>query len=277
MTADTEVERPGPLVIIGGGEDREGAAAVLGEFVRLAGGAAARVLVVAVASEQQAVLANVYTELFRRLGAAEVKSLGIAHRERANSPAAGEAVERATGVFFTGGSQLRITRLLGGTLLDRALHRRHAAGLVLGGTSAGAAMMSAVMITGDALGAPRRAGSVRLGRGMDFLPGVLIDQHFEERGRLRRLITAVAQNPHDLGLGVDEDTAAVVRGGRFEVFGAGTVTVVDASDLVYTNLGDPDDGRPLTICGVKIHILSAGDRFDLARRAPVVTAASPNI
>jgi cyanophycinase len=276
MTVDAEVERPGPLVIIGGGEDREEEAAVLREFVRLAGGAGARVLVIAVASERQAQLAGVYTELFRRLGAAEVRALGIAHRERANSQVAEEAVARSTGVFFTGGSQLRITRLLGGTLLDRALHRRHRSGLVLGGTSAGASMMSAVMITGDAPAAPPRGGAVQLGRGMEFLPGVLIDQHFEERGRLRRLITAVAQNPHDLGLGIDEDTAVVVRRGRFEVFGSGTVTVVDASDLTYTNLHDSDRSRPLTICGVKIHILSAGDRFDLEGRAPVLPAP-PNI
>jgi len=277
MTTDAEVERPGPLVIIGGGEDRGDEAAVLREFVRLAGGAAARVLVIAVASERQAALANIYTELFLRLGAAEARPLGIAHRERANSQIAEEAVARATGLFFTGGSQLRISRLLGGTLLDRALHRRHQQGLVLGGTSAGASMMSAVMITGDTPGAPHRAGSVQLGRGMEFLPGVLIDQHFEERGRLRRLITAVAQNPHDLGLGVDEDTAAVVRRGVFEVFGSGTVTVVDASDLTYTNLSDLERSRPLTICGVRIHILSAGGRFDLARREPVLPARPANI
>ena len=266
--------RAGPLVVIGGAEDREEGCEVLREFVRLAGGEEARVLVIAVASERQAQLASVYTELFKRLGAAEVRALGISHRERANSQVAEEAVARATGVFFTGGSQLRITRLLGGTLLDRALHRGHRSGLVLGGTSAGASMMSAVMITGDAPGAPHRAGSVQLGRGMEFLPGVLIDQHFEERGRLRRLITAVAQNPHDLGLGIDEDTAVVVRGDAFEVFGSGTVTVVDASDLTYTNLNEPEGNLPLTICGVKIHILSAGDRFDLARRAPLLPPAA---
>jgi cyanophycinase len=273
----TERVAPGPLVIIGGAEDKEGGSEVLREFVRLAGGARARVLVMAVASEQQAILSNVYTEVFRRLGVEEVRTLGISHRERANSGIAVEAVERATGVFFTGGSQLRITRLLGGTLLDRALHRRHAAGLVLAGTSAGAAMMSSIMITGGPHTASPRVGNVELGPGMEFLPGVLIDQHFEERGRLRRLLVAVAQNPHDLGIGIDEDTAVVVHDGSFEVVGRGTVTVIDAGDLTFTNLNSLERDDLLTICGVKIHILSAGYRFNLEERSPVIPDAPERI
>jgi cyanophycinase len=269
-----EMNVPGPLVIIGGAEDRQGESVVLREFVRLAGGAGARVVVIAVASEQQATLTGIYAEVFKRLGAGEVRALGVPHRERANSDSVVEAIERATGVFFTGGSQLRITRLLGDTRLDRALHRRHERGLVVAGTSAGAAMMSGVMITGVQPAAPHRAGTVELGRGMEFLPGVLIDQHFEERGRLRRLVAAVAQNPHDLGIGIDEDTAIVVEGGVFRVVGKGAVTVVDAGQLSYTNMGVIKPGDPLSIYDLRIHILSAGHGFDLRNRVPLIPAAN---
>jgi cyanophycinase len=152
------------------------------------------------------------------------------------------------------------------------LHKRHAGGLVLAGTSAGAAMMSSVMITGGPDVSTLRAGSVELGPGMEFVPGVLIDQHFEERGRLRRLLSAIAQHPHDIGLGIDEDTAAIVIGHILEVVGAGTVTIIDAGNLTYTNLNELDKHDLLAICGVKIHILPAGYRFDLQNREPVTGA-----
>ncbi|MDQ3906828.1 MAG: cyanophycinase [Acidobacteriota bacterium] len=209
--------------------------------------------------------------MFKRIGVEDVRALGIAHRERANSPSAADSIERATGVFFTGGSQLRITRLLGGTLLDRVLHRRHAAGLVLAGTSAGAAMMPCVMIAGGVEPVTSlRAGAVELAPGMEFLSGVIIDQHFEERGRLRRLLAAVAQHPHDLGVGIDENTAVVVRGGRLRVIGAGAATVVDACEMSHTNLASAERNALLAVSGVRIHVLPAGYGFDLQDRAVVL-------
>jgi cyanophycinase len=261
----------GALLIIGGAEDKQGECAILREFVALAGGARARVVVIAVASEQQTNLSNVYLDVFRRLGVEDARTLGVAHRERANAPSAVESIERATGVFFTGGSQLRITRLLGGTLLDRVLHRRHDAGLVLAGTSAGAAMMPGVMIAGGVEPVTSlRAGAVELAPGMEFASGVIIDQHFEERGRLRRLLAAVAQHPRDLGVGIDEDTAVVVRGGKFRVIGAGAATVVDASEMTHTNLASVERNALLAVSGVRIHVLPAGYGFDLHDRAVVL-------
>jgi cyanophycinase len=267
----------GPVVIIGGAEDWEGEAQILREFVRLAGGARARISIIAAASENASEIAASYTEVFLRLGAAEAHDLKIAGRKDADGAAAVAAAEHATGIFFTGGNQVRITRTLGGTRLDRILHKRHAEGLVLAGTSAGAAMMSSVMITGGPPVSTLRAGGVELGPGMEFVPGVLIDQHFEERGRLRRLLSAVAQHPHDIGLGIDENTAAVVSGHRLEVVGAGTVTIIDAGELTYTNLDELERDGLLAICGVKIHILPAGYRFDLQNREPVIGDNSPAV
>jgi cyanophycinase len=264
----------GQVVIIGGAEDREGKAEILREFVRLAGGGRARISIIAAASESASEVAASYAEVFLRLGAAEAHDLKIDGRKDADSAEAVAAVERATGVFFTGGNQVRITRTLGGTRLDTVLHGRHAEGLVLAGTSAGAAMMSSVMIMGGPPVSTLRAGGVELGPGMEFVPGVLIDQHFGERGRLRRLLSAVAQHPHDIGLGIDENTAAVVVGHRLEVVGTGTVTVIDAGHLTYTNLNELERDDLLAICGVRIHVLPAGYRFDLQNREPVTGARS---
>ncbi|MBV9925186.1 MAG: cyanophycinase [Acidobacteria bacterium] len=260
----------GHLVVIGGAEDREGECRILREFVRLAGGRRARIAIISVASDVPKELDGLYEQAFRRLGAREVHALDVTTRGDANGEEAVLSMGWATGVFFTGGSQLRITRLVGGTRLDTALHRRHEEGLVIAGTSAGAAMMSSVMIVGSSPTMTLRAGVVELGSGLGFLPGVLIDQHFEQRGRLRRLLAAIAQHPHELGLGIDEDTAVVVRGHTFEVTGSGSVTVIDAGGLTHTNLGEVERHELLAVCGVRIHVLPAGYKFDLQNRVPLL-------
>ncbi len=265
----------GPLVIIGGAEDKREQRKILREFVRLAGASEARIVVIAVASDEPSIVGARYIELFSGLGAADARTLDISSRQDANAAGAVQAILQATGVFFTGGTQLRITRLLGGTKLDTVLHKRQQEGLALAGTSAGAAMMSSIMIVGGLSTAPLRAGIVELGPGMEFISGVLIDQHFEERGRLRRLLSAVAQYPHDLGLGIDEDTAIVVQDHQFEVIGEGSVTIVDAGDLTYTNLLQTSKNDLLALCGVKIHILPAGYRFDLENRTLVISQEPP--
>ncbi len=262
----------GPLVIIGGAEDKTGDCKVLKSFVEIAGGGAARIVVIAVASEKPTEIGAQYLDVFKKLGASEVRRLGISNRSHANASTAVEAIEKATGVFFTGGNQVRITRMLGGTNLDTALHKRHEEGLALAGTSAGASMMSTIMILGGLPDKSFRLGIVELGPGMEFISGVLIDQHFEERGRLRRLLSAVAQYPRDLGLGIDENTAVVVRDHIFEVIGEGSVTVVDAGSLTYTNITSLKKNDLLTLCGVKIHVLNEGYRFDLLNRKPLIEA-----
>jgi cyanophycinase len=262
----------GALVIIGGSEDHFNERKILREFIRLAGGLDAKVVVITVASEVQSEVGERYVEVFRSLAVNEVRALKINKRMDANARSAVEMIENATGVFFTGGNQLRITMLLGGTKVDTALHRRHEEGLVLGGTSAGAAMMSTVMITGGKSETAFRIGIVELSPGMGFINGVLIDQHFGERGRLRRLLLAVAQYPQEIGLGIDENTAVICYDQEFEVLGQGSVTVVDAGGMSYTNLESLSKDDILTLCGIKIHILSEGYRFDLRNREPLIEA-----
>ena len=266
----------GPIVAIGGAEDKKQQRAILAEFVRLAGAEHARILVVPVASRTPVQTAGRYVDAFTALGADEVDVVNVTSRAEANDPGLVAALDEATAVFFTGGDQFRITSLLGGTRLDEALHRRRDQGLVLGGTSAGAAMLSSTMIVGGIPESTLRVGMVKLGPGMDFLRGVIIDQHFEERGRLRRLLSAVAQYPHEIGIGIDEDTAIVVRGGEAHVIGSGSVTIVDASSLAYTNLPDLDDNGNdvLALSGIKLHVLPNGYGFDLQAVAAITPAAA---
>jgi cyanophycinase len=258
--------RRGPLLLIGGAERRgAGGPAILRRFVELAGGPGARLAVVATASAEPGVLEDEYTAAFTGLGAGEVQGLRVDTRTRANDPQVAATLADATGVFFTGGDQLRITTVIGGTLADSTLQSMLAEGaVVLGGTSAGAAAMSATMIVGgDAPGVA--AASVRTGPGLEFLPGVLIDMHFAERGRLNRLLSAVALYPHELGLGIDEDTAILVDDDSFEVLGTGAVTVVDAGGA--TDIRVPADG-PIALSGAAIHVLPAGHVFELTGRRP---------
>jgi cyanophycinase len=253
----------GRLLIIGGAERR--GTAILGRFVALAGGPAARIVVIATASREPAVLETEYVSAFTGLGAGSVSALRLDTRAQAGEPAAAAALSSATGVFFTGGDQLRITTILGGTPVDSLLQSLVAAGsLLLAGTSAGAAMMSGTMILGGD-GPGVTSSSVRTGPGLEFLPGVLIDMHFAERGRLNRLLSAVALYPHELGLGIDEDTAILTDGDYFEVLGAGSVTVVDAGSA--TDIRVPENG-PIALAGARLHVLPAGYTFHLKGRTP---------
>jgi cyanophycinase len=255
--------RRGRLLVIGGAERRH--SAILTRFVCLAGGPAARIVVIATASCSPDVLETEYVSAFTDLGAGTVSSLRLETRAQANDRAVADALTTATGVFFTGGDQLRITTILGGTLVDSLLQSLVAAGsVVLAGTSAGAAMMSGTMIVGGD-GPGVTATSVRTGPGLEFLPGVLIDMHFAERGRLNRLLSAVALYPHELGLGIDEDTAILADGDRFEVLGSGSVTVVDAGGA--SDIRVPAEG-PIALAGARIHVLPAGYTFHLKDRQP---------
>ena len=248
------------LLIIGGAAGP----GLLGRFVALAGGPAARIVVIATASSVPDQASSFFGEAFTALGAGEVCALSISTRTEANADQ--PLLRRATGVFFTGGDQERITAVIGGTSTDSLLHEL--TGTVIAGTSAGAAAMSGTMIVeGDAPGITR--ASVRTGPGLEFLPGVLIDQHFAERGRVNRLLSAVALYPHELGLGIDEDTAILTDGDRFEVLGSGAVTVVDAG--AATDIRVPAQG-PITLTGARIHVLAAGHTFHLTGRRPVVDA-----
>jgi len=255
------------LVIIGGAEDKTDECHILRHFIHLAGGAKARVVVVTVASSFPQEVGETYVQTFRRLGARHVLALDIRQRNEANQAKLVEAVERATAVFFTGGDQVRITNLLGGTELDQVLHRRHESGMVLGGTSAGAAMMSGTMIVEGQSEATPRLGNVRIGPGLEFLHGVIIDQHFGQRGRSGRLLSALAQYPHQLGIGIDE----------LEVMGCGAVTILDAGAASYNDVLERKESQHVAICNVKLHVLTAGFRFNLQDRMPRLAGPAPRL
>ena len=262
--------RRGQLVIIGGAEDKQGDCKILREFVRCAGGRQAKVVVMTVATELPGEVGADYLQVFERLGVENIRIVDTDKPEDANDPKALEAIQNATGVFFTGGRQDRITNLLKGSAIDRLLHQRYAQGLVVGGTSAGASMMSnAMIVEGDAQTHPRLE-IVETDDGLNFLPEAVIDQHFAQRGRLGRLLAAVAEQSHLLGLGIDENTAVVVYGSEFTVIGEGAVTVVDLQGISHCNAQQLLKDESLAICGAKLHVLPAGYRFDLKSRSPVV-------
>jgi cyanophycinase len=275
-TAETEPqesvalpETHGQLVIIGGAEDKEGDCKILREFVRRSGGLQSRIVIMTVATGLPGEVGAQYTNLFEGMGVESVKVLDNARPEDASDPEALEKIQEATGVFFTGGNQARITELLKDTELEAMLHKRFSEGIVIAGTSAGAAMMPDMMIVEGESETNPRMEVARMDRGMGFLPGVVVDQHFAQRGRIGRLLSAVAQQPVNLGFGIDENTAIAINGKELEVIGEGAVTIVDVANITHTNISDLLKDEPLALCGATLHILPHGYKFDLEKRQPI--------
>lgn len=259
----------GKLVAIGGSEDRQEDCRVLKEFLRLAKGAKARIVVMTVATDKPVESGGEYVAAFKRLGVDAVSIVDVSSREDTESEKSLQLIRDATGIFFTGGDQFYITTLLGGTRMHELLQEKFEKGVVLGGTSAGAAMMSNSMFIRGESDETARFGSMEIGPGMGFLTGAVIDTHFSQRGRIGRLLTAVAHYPCNIGIGIDENTGMIVKDTVFEVIGEGAITVVDAGGITYTNLPNIDNGDALALHDVKLHVLSAGHRFDLGNRRPV--------
>ncbi|HUS17906.1 MAG TPA: cyanophycinase [Chloroflexia bacterium] len=263
-----------PLLLIGGSSAAQ-PADLLRVFTELAGGRGAHVAVITSGSRSPQTVGPRYERLFGGFGA-RVTVHHLLDRATANRPDSLPGLEIADAFFFTGGEQLCITARLGGTAALAAIRRRHAAGAILGGTSAGTSVMSQTMIAFGAEGATPRHDRVNLAPGLGFLAGVVLDQHFSQRGRLGRLITAVSYNPEELGIGIDEDTGALFQpDGTLEVVGPHTVTVVDALDVDINSSPDVEDmSHPLLIEGLHIHRLVEGARFDLLGRAPRAAVAA---
>lgn len=263
-------EARGKLVIIGGHENKKDDPRILEKFTELAGGNEAHIVVLPIATDKPQEVGGEYTEAFDRLGVKKVEVVDVSERRDASLKESIESVRRATGLFFTGGDQIHITSLLGGSELQKTIHECYENGVVVGGTSAGAAMMSNSMILdGPSEEAPSLRG-VEIGPGMDLIVGAMIDTHFSQRGRHGRLLSAVAHYPQDLGLGIDENTAMVVYDGEFEVIGEGVVTVIDAGAMSYTNVPDVKRGEKLALADVKLHLLPEGNRFNLHERRVIV-------
>lgn len=264
-------EGKGQLVIIGGAEDKEGECKILREFVRRAGGVSAKIVVMTAATELPREVGENYTRVFERLGVEDIRIVDTVTRDDATSSTSLAAINKATGVFFTGGDQSRITSIIKDTELDATIHKRYAEGMVIGGTSAGAAVMPDMMIVeGDSETHPR-VEVVQMGPGMGFLPGIVVDQHFAQRGRLGRLLSALIQQPAVLGFGIDENTAVIVKGNEFEVIGEGAITVIDVSNITHSNVDTLLKDEALAICGAKLHILPEGYRFNIKTRKPVLS------
>jgi cyanophycinase len=271
LEGDMEKKVAGNLLIVGGNEDKKGDCQILRKFIAMASGRKARICIITTATEFPREVGAEYKELFARLGAEKTVMIHVAGRDTANDRQYAEEIAQSSGIFFTGGDQLRFTSLLGGTKIDAAIRKAYAAGTVIAGTSAGASVMSDTMIVDGDSSDTATKSIVSMAHGLGLLEEVVIDQHFAQRGRINRLLAAVAQNPFVLGVGIDEDTALVVRpDGRCEVVGSQTVTIVDGATIVHSNISESQYRDPLAITNVLLHILPMGMGFDLKLRLPYI-------
>lgn len=254
----------GPLYLIGGHEKPRGV--VLQRFAQEVGGHGRVALVTAATVDPEAAYWH-YLESFSELGVAGVDPIAIGERRDASRADYLEAVAASGGIFFTGGDQLRITSLVGGTALEQAIAGARLRGTPVGGTSAGASAMSATMLVGGEDEATARLETVRMCPGLGYLSGAVVDQHFAQRGRINRLLAALSEHPGMLGIGIDEDTAIRVDpSGVLEVLGSRTVTVLDAHEAEITNASDAGERGPLTLGPVHLNVLSAGFGYQMRER-----------
>jgi cyanophycinase len=267
----SEKKAKGSLFLIGGAEDKSGECTVLRRFVELCGGASASIGVCATASTRAQQAADFYVDLFRRLGVQDVFAMPITSRQDAFNPKYIRCMSELSGIFFTGGNQLTLTSAIGGTGLSQALHDMYMRGGVVGGTSAGASAVSRHMVMAGKTGVSPRKNMVSIAAGLGLLKNVIVDQHFSARRRIGRLLTVVAHNPFLLGVGIDEDTAAHFDSQQImRVVGRGTVTVLDGSEMTYSNVSQVESSTvPLCIYNVRTHVLIDGSTYDVPKRTPV--------
>jgi cyanophycinase len=256
-------QQRGWIIPIGGAENKENDRRILERFVRVSGGTEADIVVIPTASRMHET-GQRYEQVFRDIGAARVTVMDFDTRRDCQESGRLQRIGEATGIFFTGGNQLRLTTLLGGTPVAKVIRARNAAGVTVGGTSAGASILSEHMIASGDEGSAMIAGSVRLAPGLGLTNRFIIDQHFRQRDRLGRLLTALAYNPFAIGIGLDEDTAAFIGPDEtLEVEGSGGVTVVDGSDVTYSSIDKVQDGQAVCMLGMRVHLLVAGATYNL--------------
>ncbi|WP_035018131.1 cyanophycinase [Caulobacter sp. UNC358MFTsu5.1] len=271
MTAPPAAE--GPLIIIGGHEDKEGDKVILKAVAeRLKGG---RLVLATVASHAPEGYFETYQKAFAPLGVTDLVELYVDDRAEAHDPGKLALLDGAAGVFFSGGDQLRISSQIGDTPIEARIREIWKAGGVLAGTSAGASVMSDTMMVRGASSETHRIGDLQMAPGLGLVRDAIIDQHFAERGRIGRLLGAVAQSPRVLGVGIDEDTAIVLQGDDFKVIGSGAVYVVDAEGVSASNVAEARAERALSIFDVRLHVLASGDGLNLTTRRPHGQPAAP--
>ncbi|MDS0528284.1 cyanophycinase [Clostridium sp. SHJSY1] len=264
-----DIELNGNLIIIGGAEDKEGRKEILKKVCNCLDKNKDMLLVTTVATEYPKEAANKYKKVFSELGVKNIKILDISNREDAFNTENIDLIKKSSLIFFTGGDQLRITSLIGGSPTYDFLKQAGKQGKYIVGTSAGASVMSDIMIVeGTDEDSPRKC-TLKMSPGMGFIENVIIDQHFAQRGRIGRLLTGIAQNPQILGIGIDENTAIIVNSnGMLQVEGEGAVYFVDGSEMSYTNVSEQNSEENLSMYNVKLHVLKQGDKFNLIRKLP---------
>lgn len=258
----------GKLLIIGGAEDKKGDCKILKKFVELSKQEETKIVIITTATTHPLKTGLNYQRIFNKMNIFDVHILDVSDRAGANSSKTMRLINDATGIFFTGGDQLRITSLIGGTRLESLVKQRfYQSNLTIAGTSAGASIMSSTMILEGKSDESPKIAAVQMSPGLGLLPGTVIDQHFAQRGRVGRLLSAIAHNPGIVGLGIDEDTAVIVdQKKRIQIVGNKTVTIIDGSNLTTTNIFSNSAEEPLALTNVLVHILPEGYCYDLVER-----------
>lgn len=259
----------GNLIIIGGAEDKEGRKEILKKVCSCIDNDKDILLVATIATEYPKEAANKYRKVFEELEVKNIRILDISERRDAFEEENANLIKEASLIFFTGGDQLRITSLIGGTSVYDALKDACQRGVYIVGTSAGASVMSDTMIVqGEDEDSPRKC-TLKMAPGLGLIKDVIIDQHFAQRGRIGRLLTGIAQNPEVLGIGIDENTAIIVeKNGLIEVIGEGAVYFVDGSNITYTNVSELKSDEILSMHNVILHVLTENNKFDLIKKMP---------
>ncbi len=267
----------GDLIIIGGAEDKEGDKEILKKVCNSINKEKDNILIATIATEYPKEALEKYTGIFNKLGVNKIKGLNIKERSDSLNKENIKLVEEASLIFFTGGDQLRITSLIGGTPIYDAIKEASSNGCIIVGTSAGASVMSDTMVVkGEDDESPRKC-TLKMAPGLGLVKGIMIDQHFAQRGRIGRLLTGIAQNPEVLGIGIDEDTAIVVKdSGEAQVVGSGAVYFLDARNITHSNASEQYYDEVLSMFNVSLHVLKEGDRFNLLTKVPFEEESNRN-
>jgi cyanophycinase len=265
-----------PVMVIGGAEDKVNGCGILTAFFKSAGGKLATIGIIPCASQEQSVLGDRYYQIFQGMGA-QVQILDIRLPKECDEERWLNVLGSCTGIFVTGGDQQRLCDLIGNSKFVESIKERiHRGQLVLAGTSAGAAMMGEKMIAGGSSGESPNRSLVDLADGLGIIPELLVDQHFHNRNRMARLLSAIAAYPDKLGIGIDEDTcAAFENDGTFEVLGKGTITVIDPGGLTHTNYLEAGETSPISLHKLTVHVLSQGDRYHYQHRSVLPPSIMP--
>ena len=262
-----ESDKRGVLLIVGGAEDKEDKMIILKKFTRLLKHNDSKLLVLTTATKEPDAVGDEYRRVFEKLGMTNIDILNIDSREDANDEEYTEEIRKSEGIFFTGGDQLRITSIIGGTKACQALHECYLNGGVIAGTSAGASAMSNIMIIEGDNNEPAKKCVLKVSPGLNLLNNTIIDQHFAQRGRIGRLLYGVAENPEILGIGIDEDTSIIVYpDNTFDVLGTNSVTIVDGKSIKSSNISELKPDEVLAITNITLHVLPEGYGFDLKNR-----------